>query len=162
MTCVFVWGSPCPLGNSSQFMCQGSDQQAGSSFVDSMGEMPWTPAGHGLTFIGYQVDWQLLFKKYSLIYTYIYAMLSYKCNDLTWTLFFSHTGFIEQWKRSYRYCDVWLEVAVKKNIYMWLCKTTAFESYAELLLFLLFITLIHINSVYILTGNIIRFSLLVP
>ncbi|XP_004546985.3 centrosomal AT-AC splicing factor [Maylandia zebra] len=39
---------------SSQFMCQGSDQQAGSSFVDSMGEMPWTPAGHGLTFIGYQ------------------------------------------------------------------------------------------------------------
>lgn len=115
MTCVFVWGSPCPLGNSSQFMCQGSDQQAGSSFVDSMGEMPWTPAGHGLTFIGYQVDWQLLFKKYSLIYTYIYAMLSYKCNDLTWTLFFSHTGFIEQWKRSYRYCDVWLEVAVKKK-----------------------------------------------
>lgn len=83
MTCVFVWGSPCPLGNSSQVMCQGSDQQAGSSFVDSMGEMPWTPAGHGLTFIGYQVDWQLLFKKYSLIYTYIYAMLSYHTNAMT-------------------------------------------------------------------------------
>lgn len=83
MTCVFVWGSPCPLGNSSQVMCQGSDQQAGSSFVDSMGEMPWTPAGHGLTFIGYQVDWQLLFKKYSLIYTYIYVMLSYHTNAMT-------------------------------------------------------------------------------
>lgn len=50
--------------------------------MDSMGEMPWTPAGHGLTFIGYQVDWQLLFKKYSLIYTYIY-MQCYHTNAMT-------------------------------------------------------------------------------
>lgn len=39
---------------SSQFMCQGSDRQAGSSFVDSMVEMPWTSVGQSLTFIGYQ------------------------------------------------------------------------------------------------------------
>ncbi|XP_067471503.1 coiled-coil domain-containing protein 84 [Thunnus thynnus] len=39
---------------SSQFTSQGSDQQAGSSFVDSMVELPWAATGQGLTFIGYQ------------------------------------------------------------------------------------------------------------
>ncbi|XP_062272959.1 coiled-coil domain-containing protein 84 [Scomber scombrus] len=39
---------------SSQFTAQGSDQQAGSSFVDSMVELPWAATGQGLTFIGYQ------------------------------------------------------------------------------------------------------------
>ncbi|XP_008281766.1 centrosomal AT-AC splicing factor [Stegastes partitus] len=39
---------------SSQFMSQGSGQQAGSSCVDSMVEAPWAAAGQGLTFIGYQ------------------------------------------------------------------------------------------------------------
>lgn len=39
---------------SSQFMSQGSDQQVGSSFVDSMAEAPWAATGQGLTFIGYQ------------------------------------------------------------------------------------------------------------
>ncbi|XP_047446884.1 coiled-coil domain-containing protein 84 [Mugil cephalus] len=39
---------------SSQFMPQGSAQQVGSSFVDSMAEVPWAAAGPGLTFIGYQ------------------------------------------------------------------------------------------------------------
>lgn len=97
-------------------------------------------------------------KVFTHLYIYICnVILSYKCNDLTWTLVFSHTGFIEQWKRSYRYCDVFWGGG-EKNTYMWLCKTTAFERYAELLLFLLFIKWIHINSVYILTGHIIRFS----
>lgn len=145
-------------------MCQGSDQQAGSSFVDSMGEMPWTPAGHGLTFIGYQVDWQLLFRKYSLIYTYIYAMLSYHTNAMT-----SHECLFSLIQDSSNSGNVHTGTVMydlgwwwKKKIYMWLCKATAFESYAEYLLFLLFTKLIHINSVYILTGHIIRFSLLVP
>ncbi|XP_023139576.2 coiled-coil domain-containing protein 84 [Amphiprion ocellaris] len=39
---------------SSQFMSQGSVQQVGSSFVDSMVEVPRAAAGQGLTFIGYQ------------------------------------------------------------------------------------------------------------
>ncbi|KAM7391266.1 hypothetical protein PAMP_021966 [Pampus punctatissimus] len=39
---------------SSQFTPQGSDQQAGSRFVDSMVELPWAATGQGLTFIGYQ------------------------------------------------------------------------------------------------------------
>ncbi|XP_018528311.1 LOW QUALITY PROTEIN: coiled-coil domain-containing protein 84 [Lates calcarifer] len=39
---------------SSQFTSQGSDQQPGSSFVDSMVEGPWDATGQGLTFIGYQ------------------------------------------------------------------------------------------------------------
>ncbi|XP_069562658.1 centrosomal AT-AC splicing factor [Brachyistius frenatus] len=39
---------------SSHFTRQGSDQQVGSSFVDSMVEAPRAAAGQGLTFIGYQ------------------------------------------------------------------------------------------------------------
>ncbi|XP_069379515.1 centrosomal AT-AC splicing factor-like [Paralichthys olivaceus] len=39
---------------SSQFTSQGSDQQPGSSFVESMVKAPRAAAGHGLTFIGYQ------------------------------------------------------------------------------------------------------------
>ncbi|XP_044051295.1 coiled-coil domain-containing protein 84 isoform X1 [Siniperca chuatsi] len=39
---------------SSQFTSQGSDQQAGSGFVDSVVEVPWATPGQGLTFIGYQ------------------------------------------------------------------------------------------------------------
>ncbi|XP_071339529.1 centrosomal AT-AC splicing factor [Trachinotus anak] len=39
---------------SSQFTAQGSDQQPGSSFVDSVVEASWAAAGQGLTFIGYQ------------------------------------------------------------------------------------------------------------
>lgn len=40
--------------SSTHFMSQGSDQQVGSSFVDSMVEAPRAASGHGLTFIGYQ------------------------------------------------------------------------------------------------------------
>ncbi|XP_040011350.1 coiled-coil domain-containing protein 84 [Xiphias gladius] len=39
---------------SCQFTSPGSDQQPGSSFVDSMVEVPWAATGQGLTFIGYQ------------------------------------------------------------------------------------------------------------
>ncbi|XP_042343952.1 coiled-coil domain-containing protein 84 [Plectropomus leopardus] len=39
---------------SSQFTSQGSDQQAGSSYVESMVEASWADTGQGLTFIGYQ------------------------------------------------------------------------------------------------------------
>ncbi|XP_075960471.1 centrosomal AT-AC splicing factor [Anarhichas minor] len=39
---------------SSQFTPQGSDHQAGSSFVESMVKAPRAAAGQGLTFIGYQ------------------------------------------------------------------------------------------------------------
>ncbi|KAF3849456.1 hypothetical protein F7725_019175 [Dissostichus mawsoni] len=39
---------------SSQFTPQGSDQQAGSSFVQSMVKAPRAATGQGLTFIGYQ------------------------------------------------------------------------------------------------------------
>ncbi|XP_033475493.2 centrosomal AT-AC splicing factor [Epinephelus lanceolatus] len=39
---------------SSQFKSQGSDQQVGSSYVESMVEAPWADTGQGLTFIGYQ------------------------------------------------------------------------------------------------------------
>lgn len=40
--------------SSSQFLPDGSDQQAGSNVIDSMVEAPWAAAEHGLTFIGYQ------------------------------------------------------------------------------------------------------------
>ncbi|TDH12950.1 hypothetical protein EPR50_G00053440 [Perca flavescens] len=39
---------------SSQFASQGSEQQAGSSFVESMVQAPRAATGQGLTFIGYQ------------------------------------------------------------------------------------------------------------
>ncbi|XP_070689690.1 centrosomal AT-AC splicing factor isoform X2 [Pempheris klunzingeri] len=39
---------------SCQFTSKGADQQAGSSFVDSMVEVPLAATGQGLTFIGYQ------------------------------------------------------------------------------------------------------------
>ncbi|XP_026176613.1 centrosomal AT-AC splicing factor isoform X2 [Mastacembelus armatus] len=39
---------------SSEFTSEGSDQQVGSSFVNSMVESPWAATGQGLTFIGYQ------------------------------------------------------------------------------------------------------------
>ncbi|XP_029960179.1 centrosomal AT-AC splicing factor [Salarias fasciatus] len=46
--------TPAVDSSSIQFLPHGSDQQAGSSSVDSMVEAPWAAAGHGLTFIGYQ------------------------------------------------------------------------------------------------------------
>ncbi|KAF7648248.1 hypothetical protein LDENG_00159880 [Lucifuga dentata] len=39
---------------SSHLRPQGSDLQAGNSFVDPMVELPWAGVGQGLTFIGYQ------------------------------------------------------------------------------------------------------------
>ncbi|XP_028270026.1 centrosomal AT-AC splicing factor [Parambassis ranga] len=46
---------PCAEDSvSSQFMAQGSGQQNGGSFVDSVVEVPRTATGQGLTFIGYQ------------------------------------------------------------------------------------------------------------
>lgn len=58
-----VRGSSCCLGTSSQFMPRGSDQQTGSSFVDSMVELPWAATEQGLTFIGYQVDEKLSLRR---------------------------------------------------------------------------------------------------
>ncbi len=88
---------------SSQFTPQGSDRPGGSGFIDSMVEVPWAAEGQGLTFIGYQVDQQLSLWKW-LLSIIIVSVFSHKL------FVFSVTGFIKQWKCSYRYSDTWIFV----------------------------------------------------
>lgn len=99
---MLLWCSSYCLGNSSQFPPQGSDRPTGSGFVDSMVEVPRAAAGQGLTFIGYQVNGQLSLRKSLCLKSNSLIIQTCFHHLIPW---FSVTGFIEQWKCSYRYSD---------------------------------------------------------